>query len=63
MLDGINKDGMRELLDVSVENSLCCRYTGASSVFGSNIPNVEQWRVGSTLRGHSGGKKSEVNRG
>ncbi|KAI0209772.1 Protein HIRA [Lamellibrachia satsuma] len=30
------------------------RYTGASSVFGSNIPNVEQWRVGSTLRGHSG---------
>ena len=25
-------------------------------MFGSNVPNVEQWRVGSTLRGHSGGK-------
>ena len=32
------------------------RYSGASSVFGSKVPNVEQWRVGSTLRGHSGGK-------
>lgn len=32
------------------------RYGGVSTVFGSNVVNHEQWRVVSTLRGHSGGQ-------
>ena len=38
------------------------RYGGVSTVFGSagKLVNHEQWRVVSTLRGHSGGRHAKL---